>query len=248
MTSRPALVALVVALVLGLAAPARADSASTARRRQAAVRAKRAHIAAQLDAARASDRQLAAAVRELDSNIGTQQAAAAAATQASQAANAAVAAGTARLDDTRRRRDSLRRTVKQRALLAYVSPGETVLSEVLSSRDITEATRKRALLDQVVGGEHELLDRLRVSEEDLADEQRQLSAAQAKAAARRRQATARLVALRAARADHFRLRSALQDRIREYMAEAEAVAKDEAALQAFIRAHDVRTPGDVIDG
>ena len=32
------------------------------------------------------------------------------------------------------------------------------------------------------------------------------------------------------------------------MAEADAVAKDEAGLQAFIRAHDVRTPGDVIDG
>ena len=138
MTSRPALVALVVALVLGLATPARADSVSSARRRQAAVRAKRARIAARLDAARAPDRQLAAAVHELDNNIGVQQAAAASATQASQAADAAVAAATARLNETRRQRDALKRTVKQRALLAYVSPSETVLSEVLSSRDITD--------------------------------------------------------------------------------------------------------------
>jgi murein DD-endopeptidase MepM/ murein hydrolase activator NlpD len=238
---RHALLALVLLLVLGLAAPAQADSVSTARRRQAAAKAKRAQLAARVNAARASDRQLESAVRALDSHIATQQAGTDAARQAAHAADQALAAVQTRLVTTQRQVTELRAAVKNRAVAAYVTPSGSGISEVLDSHDLNEASRKREMLDQVVGGNRSDLERLRATEEDLVLAQQQLGSAQREAAARRRQAEARLVALKYARSQQDRLRSALDDRIKDYLAEADAVAKEEASLVAYIRTHSAPT-------
>ena len=232
-----AFLALVLAVVLGLTSVSGAESVSTARRRQASARAKRAQLAARLDAARASDRQLENAVRALDTHIRGQQAETDAARQAASAAQQALDAANAQLDRTRRERDQLRALVKQRAVAAYVNPSGNVLTSVLNAKDITEATRKRELLDEVLSGNQQILDRLRASEEDLTIEQAKREKAQAELAARRRRAEARLTALKYARSNQDRLRGALQQRIKQFLAEADIVAREEATLAAYIRTH-----------
>lgn len=240
MTSKKsAFIALALVALVSVTGVAGAETVSSARRRQTEARARRAQIAARLQTARASDRQLEAAVRTLDSHILGQQAQTDAARQAAAAAQRALAAAEARLGRTRRQRDALRSAVKARAVAAYMNPSGGTLSHVLASADLTEATRKRELLDEIMSGDTSLLDKLRATEDDLAFEQARLAEANALVSARRRRAEARLAALRYARSQQNRLRNALNERIREFLAEADQVAAQESTLVAFIRSHDV---------
>ena len=165
---RNAFIALALAALLALSGIASAESVSSARRRQDEARRRRAAAAARIDAARASDRQLEAAVRALDSNILAQQAETESARQAHAVAVAELEALTARLDATRQQRDTLRTQVRDRAIAAYVNPSGPAVTRVFTARDLTEATRKRELLDHVMSGNGQLLDRLKATEEDLA--------------------------------------------------------------------------------
>jgi murein DD-endopeptidase MepM/ murein hydrolase activator NlpD len=236
---RRAFVALVLAALLVLSGIASAESVSSARRRQAAARQRRAQVAAKLDAARASDRQLENAVRALDSHIVGQQAETAAARQAANAAASELREVTAKLEATRTRRDDLRTQVRERAVAAYINPRGGAITRVLSAKDLTEASRKRELLDQVMSGNTEVLDHLRATEEDLAVAQAAQKTLAERVAQRRRTAEARLVALTKARSQQARLRGALQARMNEWIAEADAAAKQEATLAAYIRTNSV---------
>jgi murein DD-endopeptidase MepM/ murein hydrolase activator NlpD len=236
-TKRPALLALVGLLVVTLAAPAGATSVSVARRRQAEARARRAQLAARIDALRASDRSLENAVRTLDHNIVSQQAAADASRQAAAAADTAFANARARLAATQSDLAHRRAVVVGRAVAAYVDPDRGQLSAILASADVTEAARKESLIEHILNNDRSVVDQLRAAEEDLVIQRAQLGVAQQRAALRRRVAVARLVALKAARADDARVRSALNGRIQDYLAEADAMAKTESSLQSFIRSH-----------
>jgi murein DD-endopeptidase MepM/ murein hydrolase activator NlpD len=236
---RHAFVALVLVALLVLSGIASAESVSSARRRQTEARQRRAQAAARIDAARASDRQLENAVRALDAHIVGQQAETDAARQAASVAERELADLTAKLDATRKRRDGLRDQVRERAVAAYMNPNGGAITRVLSAKDLTEAARKRELLDQVMSGNGEVLDRLEATEEDLGVAQQAQKVVAARVAQRRRTAEARLVALRKARSERSRLRGALQARIDEWIAEADAAAAQEATLTAFIRANSV---------
>ena len=244
-TMRMARLALVALLVLALQPPAGAESTSRARQRQAEARARRARIAARIDTLRASDRQLADAVRALDSNIVAQQAGTDAARQAAAAADLALATAKARLEATERELAQRRQAVVDRAVAAYVEPGGGMMADLVSARNISEATRKRALFENVIADDRSIVERLRAVEEDLVVQREVLTTAQQSAAARRRQAEARLVALRRARSEQARVRSALDLRIKEYLAEADAVAREEATLSRYIRENETVVAGPV---
>ena len=236
---RRAFVALVLVALVALSGIASAESVSSARRRQADARQRRARAAARIDAARASDRQLENAVRALDAHIVGQQAETDAARQAASVAERELVELTARLRATQKRLDDLRDQVRERAVAAYMNPNGGAITRVLSAKDLTEAARKRELLDQVMSGNGEVLDRLKATEEDLGIAQQAQKVVAARVAQRRRTAEARLVALRKARSEQTRLRGALQARIDEWIAEADAAAQQEATLSAFIRANSV---------
>ena len=236
---RHAFIALVVAVLVVLSGIADAQSVSSARRRQAEARARRAQVAARINAARATDRQLEHAVRALDSHILGQQAETDAARQAAAVAQRQLAELTAKLDATRQQRDTLRTQVRQRAIAAYINPTGTAIARVFTAKDISEAARKRELLDQVMAGNGQFLDRLRATEEDLAIAEAEQKVVSERLAQRRRTAEARLVALQKARSEQARLRGALQQRIRHFLAEADVVARQEATLAEFIRQNSV---------
>jgi murein DD-endopeptidase MepM/ murein hydrolase activator NlpD len=236
---RHAFIALVLAALVVLSGIADAQSVSSARRRQTEARARRAQVAARINAARATDRQLENAVRALDAHILGQQAETDAARQAAAVAQRELDELTAKLTATRQQRDTLRTQVRQRAIAAYINPTGTAIARVFTAKDITEATRKRELLDQVMSGNGEFLDRLHATEEDLAIAEAEQKVVSERLAQRRRTAEARLVALRKARSEQTRLRGALQERIRHFLAEADVVARQEATLAEFIRRNSV---------
>ena len=231
--------ALVVTLVVALATPSFADSAD---QRRAANRAKRAEAAAKLNAAKAEDAKLEAAVRDLDSHVATQSAATQSAQQAASVAEAAVDSAEARLAATEQRMAGLRAKAAALAIRAYVHPGGDTLLEILGSRDLAEASRRETLLGHVAATDQSILGELRATREDQQSEQSDLAHLRDQADARRKAAAARLSELRAARDDQARLKTALDTRIQQFTTEVDALAREQANIESLIRARQASAP------
>ena len=236
---RALLFVLVSLLLLPLASPVEArETVSSIRARREAARQKRARLAAQLNHLRASDAQLTAAVRTLDRQVAAQQAGADAARQAVQAALAAVAASEAKIAATESEMTTLHTAVVNRAVSVYVRPKDNAFVGMVGAKTLGEASRRSSLLAQVTNRDRDVLDRLRALREDLGDEQVRAAQARDVAAQRRQVVLARLSELQKARRDKQRLSAALDARIREYQAEADAVAAQESGLTALIRSRE----------
>ena len=237
--SRSVVAALVALFLLTLAPPAEAkDSVATIRAKREAARQKRAKLAAQLNHLRASDTQLSNAVKILDRQVAAQQAGADAARHAVQAALAAVAQSEAKIASTENEMTTLHTAVVSRAVSVYVRPKDNALAGVIGAKDLGDASRRSSLLAQVTNKDRDVLDRLRALREDLGDEQVKAAAARDLAAERREAVLARLSELQRARREKQRLSAALDARIREYQAEADAVAAQESGLTALIRSRE----------
>jgi murein DD-endopeptidase MepM/ murein hydrolase activator NlpD len=231
--------ALVVTLVVALATPSFAE---TPEQRRAANRAKRAEAASKLNAAKAENAQLEAAVRDLDSNVATQSAATQSAQQAASVAEAAVGSAEARLAATEQRMAGLRAKAAALAIRAYVHPGGDTLLEILGSRDLAEASRRETLLGHVASTDQSILGELRATREDQQAEQSDLARLRDQAAARRRAAAARLNELRSARNDQARLKAALDTRIQQFTTEVDALAREQANIESLIRSRQASAP------
>ena len=230
------LTAVVALLLLTLATPAEArESVATMREKREAARKKRAKLASELNHLRASDAQLTKAVKVLDRQVAAQQAGADAARQAVQAALAAVAESEARIKATETEMTTMHNAVINRAVSVYVRPKDNAIVGVIGAKDLGEASRRSSMLAQVTNKDRDVLDRLRALREDLGDEQVKAAAARDVAAERRQAVLARLSELQKARKEKQRLSSALDARIRQYQAEADAVAAQESGLTALIQ-------------
>ena len=237
-TSRPTFVALFLALllvVLTAAAPAGADTLSDAKRKREEARARRAQLAAKINALEASDEELDRAVKTLNKQVLAQQASADAARQAVQAAVAAVARADAELGATEKEIDRLHQAVVDRAVAAYVRPRDDSLTGVIASKDLNEASRRSSLLSEVANRSSEVIDQLRSARQDLAEKQAEAQRARDVAAERRKAVLARLSDLQKAHAEKARLSAALEARIADYQREADAVAATESGLSALIQ-------------
>ena len=234
-------------LLVGLVSqPAAAQSS---RDKREATRKRRAELAKQLDTLRASDRQLESAVNALDSQVQAQWASAEAARQSVSAAQATMAAADAKVAAAEKEIAGLRAAVVSHAVNAYMRPQEDLSSSLEGAAGINEASRRSALLDQVINHDRDLIDQLRAAREDL-DAQRAIARkARDVAKARESAVNTRLKELTRARAEQARLAGALDSRIREYEAEANAVAAQEADLSALINRRDAASranPGGTV--
>ncbi|HEX2063110.1 MAG TPA: peptidoglycan DD-metalloendopeptidase family protein [Acidimicrobiales bacterium] len=236
-------------MAVGLVTPAgAADSVAEARQQRDAARRKRAEIAAQLNALRASDAQLEGAVGTLNEQVRAQQAMADAARQSVQSALAAVAQAESRIAATESRMGDIRSALVGRAVSAYVRPQNDSITTVLEARDLGEASRRTALLAQVTDSDRDLIDSLRSARQDLDEEQAKAVRARDVAGQRRKAVLSRLSELQQSQAEQNRLAAALDARIREYQAEADAVARQEDGLNALIRQRAVQVPPIVRGG
>ena len=255
MRKTPLLPALVCVLVCALIAPA-AGAASSNRAKRDEARRRKAQVASQLNALKASDAELDAAVAALDTQVAAQSAATKAAESAAGAADVALTQAQARLEATEGRIGKLRELLARRAVSAYMRPsGETVI-EVLQSHDLGEVSRRTTMLRRVASNDRDVLDQLHAAQQDETIQREAMTKARQLAQERRDAAQARLGQLTDAQAQQRRVRARLDARIREYAAEASEVAALEGSLSARIREDDRRlaaeqsarsgsaTPGD----
>jgi len=222
---------LVISLVLALATPGHAGSLDD---KSTSNQAKRTAAAAELDAAKADDVQLEAAVRDLDTSVTAQSSSTDAAQQAASAAQMAVGSAEARLAATEARMSGLRAAAAALAVRAYVHPGGGPLMGLLGATDLSEASRRETLLDHVASTDRDVVSQLRSTREDLEGEQTDLNRLRDQAAARRKAAGAHLDELKAARDSQARLRSALDGRIQEYQTEVDGLARDQATIENLL--------------
>ncbi len=227
-------VAAAVALAL-LSAPAWADRVGDARAQREQVRQERVAAAARLDPLRSSDLELDAAIGELDGLIAVQEAQVGDARQAADAAEREVDAVDARLARTESRVAELRAATITRAVQAYVFPVSDLLGDLATSADWNAVTRREAMLDQVSGRQRDSLDELRAAEEDATLLRAAATDAVARAGERRALEEQRLVELQATRDRQARLRSDLEVRIQDLLAEIAELERSDAALTLAIR-------------
>ncbi|MGH9279435.1 MAG: murein hydrolase activator EnvC family protein [Acidimicrobiales bacterium] len=233
--------ALVLIVVLVMLMPARALAQSSEDKA-----AKKAAAAAQLDALKADDVKLAAAVRTLDAGIVEQSGVTDAARRAANAADAAVDSAQARLAATEKKMANLKQKATEVAVMAYVHPSGDSIIELMKARDLAEASRRQTLLSQVVQVDHDVLGQLRAVRQDQQSEQANLLVLRDQAQQRRKDATDKLNQLQSLRDDQVRLKSALDVRIAQFTAEVNALAREESNIANLIRAREVT--GASVDG
>ena len=226
-----------VAAVIGLLFVALATSPAAAQeeRQLGEAQAKRLETAAKLNVLKASDDQLVNAVRTLDAGISAQSANSSAAEAALRAAQSRVGSAEARLARTEAAMAELRAQVATAAVRAYVNPGSSGLLSLIRARDLTEASRRQALLSHVVASDRDVLERVRGVREDQQTERARLNAARSQASERTKAARAKLEELKRTRASQVRLKAALDARIAAYTSEVEALAREEARINELIR-------------
>jgi murein DD-endopeptidase MepM/ murein hydrolase activator NlpD len=242
------LVAAMTLVLVATAQPAQArESLATTRKQAEAARQKKAQIAAKLNTLKASDAQLASAVRVLDRQVAAELAKAGDARQAVLAAEAAVAQAESRIAGTEAQLVGLRQAVVTRAVSAYVRPQEEMFATVLGAADFAEASRRTSLLAQVANHDRDVLDQLRSLRQDLGDEQAAAARARDLASERRLVVNTRLAELERVRKEKQVLADALDKRIRQYQSELDEAARQEAGLVALIRSRE-RAASSVVEG
>jgi len=236
-----------VALVATLVAPAWAASSDPRRDRDQA-RSRKAALAAQLSAVKASDAELAAAVATLDRHIGQQSRRVADARQAVAAAEAELSRLQAKLTATQARMGELKTTLIERAIQAYIDPRRDLFEELMNSEDFGEVARKHALLDQVTSNDRDIIDQLNATREDIEDLRAATQAAAAKAMQRRSEAEAKLGELESSRTALRQKQDELDSRRRELLGEIRAQEQADARLTALIQEQERSRLGQSVGG
>ena len=231
-------VALIVGSILQIGGSAEGEPAAAARQRREAVQRQRARLATQLDALRASDRELESGLATLDREVARTRSKADAARMAADSAQAAVAEAESRLAGAKSEVKTARRAAVGRAVSAYVSPLDDGLSAVLNSRDLDDVARRQSLLAVVGARSSNILDQLQAAEEDLAIAKADAAETSRLASKRRDAAMSELDRASQARAAQARLRDALDRRIAAFVAESDALAKEAASISALIRSRE----------
>jgi murein DD-endopeptidase MepM/ murein hydrolase activator NlpD len=230
---------LACALVCGSIAPAGARTASNRSQLTETDRRLTAN-ASKLNAARATDQQIRAAIDALDAQVDTQASVTRAAESAVAAADVALTQAQARLDATGHRISKLRSDVAERAVKAYMRPGEDGVLQVWRSRTFDEASRRQTLLNHVASTDRDLLDQLHAAVEDQTIQRAAFDNARRLAQSRHKAAQDKLDALVHTRTVQQRLHAQLAARIADYTQEAIEQSRVKGILVAKIRADDLR--------
>ena len=226
---------LVAALVCGLLVVPVGAAGNDPRAQRDAARARRAQLASQLDALKASEKELLDAAAALDDQVLAQAARVDAARQAVAAAQAEVVDANNSLAETKSLIGQLETLFVDRAVAEYISPRGQHLDSVIASSDLAATARKHALLDSVASSDDDLLDELGAAREDYEVARAAAEAAQAKATARKSETEAQLAALERDQARQRKLRQALTVRQKEVLSEIDAQAAAESTLTRIIR-------------
>jgi peptidoglycan hydrolase CwlO-like protein len=226
---RPAaiLTALIIAATVATGAYSAGARQSDARSDRDQVRADRAQVASNLDALRASQSELTAALRTLEENLRVEQGRLADAEQAVRAAEEQIAAAERGIDETTGRLRKLRATMAQVAVEAYVRPPGSSMSAVLESESASDAAERQALQSLRTNRDADLSDEIRTAKAELQARRRAAAAARERAERKRAEVAERVEKVQVAETQQERLVSQVGDRIQGQLAKAaELQAKD----------------------
>ena len=206
-----------------------------ARRRQGEVRK-------ELDLVNASAADLSRRLEEIDRDLAARRADAEAAKADSQEAAAAVTRMTAEIEGLRSRFQQRRHVFNRRAVQAYMG-GEgrplddlNMAGELLSlPRDFTDAARRAELVSRVSHQDGDVINELVEAQARLSNQELVLTLTRNRAQERARDAAAAVKAVAALKAEQEATHSALEARIAELRAEADALAAEQSRLEAMIR-------------
>ena len=232
-------------------APAQTDP-NQARTQREEIRRQKAALAAEIDTAKATDAELAAALNTIDANVYAQEAIVTDARNAVADAERRIAELQTEIEQSNAEVDDLNAKLRDQAVERYVNPdGRVDTVELLQSSDFDEAENRRVLADAAGGNSRDTVDQIRATRVRLADLQRETEAARAEADAKRQLEQSSLDELNSARAEQARVKAEWDTRIANMQddhnhlsgeedelsaiiekAEAEQRARDEAARQA----------------
>jgi murein DD-endopeptidase MepM/ murein hydrolase activator NlpD len=236
--TRITLVAVLLALLGAQLAPA--GAAEDPRAAREAARDRQAQLAEELDGLAASENELLDAIAVLSEQVDAQSGEVSAARQAVAAAEGDVAEAETAMAETSAEIGGLTEAVVERAVETFIRPTGSGLGEMVQSRTIAEASRKRALLDQVTAKDDDVIDQLNAAQEDFELRKVEAEAATAKADERRVETEARLAELEATRSEQARLVADLDTRQSEVSAEIDAQAASEEELTRIIAVAEAR--------
>jgi murein DD-endopeptidase MepM/ murein hydrolase activator NlpD len=227
------------AALLAVAPPA---SGGELERKRDEARRRQGEVRKQLDLAQATEAQLTRRVEELERDIVARRAEAEAARADSQEASAAVVRISAEVEELRSRLDQRRQVFNRRAVVAYMG-GEgrpldelSVAGELLSlPNDFTDVARRAEIVSRVSHQDGDVLAELVRTRTELATRELSLVLARDRAKRRAADAEAAVRAVAAMKAEQEATRVALQQRIAALQAEIDALAAEQARIEALIR-------------
>jgi peptidoglycan hydrolase CwlO-like protein len=228
-------VALSVTLSVSLIAlPASAQGSSDPRAERDKVRAERAELAVQVDALRADDAEVDAALAALDQNLRGKQAAFTDADRAATEAEQAAAEARQAEEQKQLEIDGLRDRIAEFAVDAYVDPPGDDFLDSFRADNAGDAVQKRTLLDLRSGNNTDLLDQLRAAERALGEARQLAEETSEQAVEQRAAAQAQLGEVEAARAQQAQFATQVQQRLDARLGEAAALADTDQELSAEI--------------
>lgn len=223
-----------LAVLLGFGLAGTAALADPAEEREE-VREELAAATEDLDALRATDEEVTAALAALEDDVRTQQA---------RLEDAQLQAEQAQQESNRARTDEEEAEAAQAevevrlsdlAVESYVGAGSTdPLFEFLASEDIQDATRRSALTDIAAGNEADLIDEMAALEEDAALAREAADEASDRAAEAEAEAASRVAEVQAAQERQQAFASQVDERIEARLAEADILRDQDAELSSQI--------------
>ena len=219
---------LLATLALAVAAPVWAQSADDLDENQQ----QQDELDSQLEILEADHAELEAALEATSARVRQQEAAKRAAEQRLEAARAEVRAAQAAVAEMQAEIVELGHQADEDAVDLYMNPEPTLT--VMDTDDLTQATRRDALLSTIASRHSDVLDRLGGLEIDLVDAEARTRDAAAAVEAERAEVAALLADYQATLRQQQRLESALTARIDAVQAEAAALAEEEASIRAAL--------------
>ena len=231
-TKHPLRALLAAALVLGtVVIPATAQADTKSDREE--VQRKRAAVAAEVDALKATDAEVEAALATLNANVATQTAALADAERKANEAEAALAAATAEVEAKQAEIAELDAAVKEVAVAAFVRPPESnSVIDSLASSTIGEAELKKSLLEVKSSSQLDVLDQLERARQDLETARAAAEEASVAAEQNRKAVDAKLAEVSQARDQQQKVAADVQARLDRRLGEAASLAALDEELGA----------------
>jgi peptidoglycan hydrolase CwlO-like protein len=233
------LVALVAALVvvgsphLAVGAPAQEEDP---RQERAEARARKAGLASELDALRASDGEVEASLAAVQENVALTQARLASARQAVADAEKRASQAQEELDEAEAHVDELLQQIEAAAIDAYIDPTGERGTDPLLSEDLNDVPIRRSLLEARTVQVDDALDEYRAATEDLEIQRGEARTAAEEAKAEQGELEARLDELEEAERQQAELAAGVDRRIDAALAESASLEQLDAELSGQIRA------------